>query len=116
MAEWNVNDKARMSDEASEETVQAAVTELELLQQMLDTLKSVMYYLSRPMSVDWQTGRMKVQLESGTGASVNLNANQTLGTLTTLGTVSNLQWGITTTDEAYAMNRVSWNSNVGSKF
>lgn len=116
MAEWNVNDKARMSDEASEETAREAVTELELLQQMLDTLKGVMYFLSRPMSVDWQTGRMKVQLESGTGASVNINANQTLATLTTLVTLSNLQWGITTTDEAYAINRVSWNANVGSKF
>jgi hypothetical protein len=41
-----------MSDEASEETAREAVTELELLQQMLDTLKGVMYFLSRPMSVD----------------------------------------------------------------
>lgn len=118
MAEWNVNDKARMSDPVQEETAQEQITELQVLQWVTDLLKSLIYYVSRPMYVDWQSGRMKVQLESGTGASVNLNANQTLGTLTsltTLVTLSNLQWGITTTDQAYALNRMSWQSNVGYK-
>lgn len=90
MAEWNVNDKARMSDEATEDTAREAVTELELLQGMLDTLKGIVYFLSRPMSVDWQTGRMKVQLESGTGASISINANQTLGAVTSVNQLSGL--------------------------
>lgn len=41
-----------MSDEATEDTAREAVTELELLQGMLDTLKRIVYFLSRPMSMD----------------------------------------------------------------
>jgi hypothetical protein len=55
---------------------------------------------------------MKVQLESGTGASVNINANQTIGAVTSVNQLS----GLDAREEIYAMNRVSWNSNVGSKF
>ena len=111
----NINDKGRMSDPVQEETAQSQLTEIEVLQWMLEVIKTLSYNVSRPMYVDWQTGRMKVQVESWSWASINLNANQTLATLTTLVTLSNLQGGITTTDQAYAINRMSWQQNVGSK-
>ena len=51
--------------------------------EMVELLKYIAQLLSRPMTLD-VNGRQRVVVEAGTGASVNLNAGQTLATLTTL--------------------------------
>lgn len=78
-------------------------------------MKSVAYGLTRWPQFEWNTWRMRVSLEWWTWWSININANQTVANVTTVWNVNTLWGTISTVDEAYVINRVSWSQNVWNR-
>lgn len=111
MAYDNINDKRRMTDPSTESWQIQEITLLDSLRELVDVLWRVAYNLLRSPTIN-ASGQQRISIEWW---SVWLAANQTLGTLTTLWSVNTLGWSISTIDQAYATNRVSWAQNVWNR-